>query len=46
MDPAPACPSCRMAETILFSERGSGLDADIGDLLLDGVAMVWNIVRR
>lgn len=39
-----------LAETILASERersrrqrerGSGLDADIGDLLLDGVSMLW-----
>lgn len=41
-----------LAEAILFSERersqrqrqrgsGSGLNADIGDLLLDGVAMLW-----
>jgi len=44
-----------LAEAILFSERersqlrrerGSGLDADIGDLLQDGVAMVWNMLRR
>lgn len=27
-------------------ERSGGLDADIGDLLLDGVAMVWNMVQR
>ena len=27
-------------------ERSGGLDADIGDLLLDGVAMVWHIVQR
>ena len=49
--PAPAL----LAETILFSERersrqrrerGNALNADIGDLLLDGVAMVWNLVRR
>ena len=39
-----------LAETILLRERersqrrkesGSGLDADIGDLLLDGVSMLW-----
>jgi hypothetical protein len=45
-----------LAETILYAERersrqqrerGNGvLDAEIGDLLLDGVAMVWNMVRR
>ena len=44
-----------LAETILSSERersrrqrerGTVLDADIGDLLLDGVSMVWNLVRR
>lgn len=49
--PAPAL----LAETILYAERersrqqrerGSGLNADIGDLLLDGVAMVWDLVRR
>jgi DNA-directed RNA polymerase subunit RPC12/RpoP len=50
--PAPAL----LAETILYAERersrqqrerGNGvLDAEIGDLLLDGVAMVWNMVRR
>ena len=42
-----------LAEAILFSERersrrqrerGSGLNADIGDLLLDGVSMVWDIL--
>ena len=27
-------------------ERGSVHDGDIGDLLLDGVAMVWNMVQR
>jgi Zn-finger nucleic acid-binding protein len=51
---APADPAV-LAETILFAERernrhqrerGGGLDADIGDLLLDGVAMVWNLVKR
>jgi len=51
---APASPEL-LAEAILFSERersqrqlerGSGLNADIGDLLQDGVAMVWNMVRR
>jgi hypothetical protein len=50
----PADPAL-LAETILYSERersrrqrerGSALDADIGDLLLDGVSMVWNLVRR
>ncbi len=44
-----------LAEAILFSERernqrqrerGSGLNADIGDLLQDGVAMLWNMLRR
>lgn len=44
-----------LAEAILFSERersqrqrerGYGLNADIGDLLQDGVAMIWNRVRR
>lgn len=44
-----------LAETLLFSERersrrqrerGGALNADIGDLLLDGVAMAWNLVRR
>jgi hypothetical protein len=43
-----------MAEAILFAERersqrqrerGHGLNADIGDLLLDGVAMLWDRVR-
>jgi Zn-finger nucleic acid-binding protein len=42
-----------LAEAVLFSERersrrqrerGSGLNADIGDLLLDGVSMVWDIL--
>ncbi|MDP2826897.1 MAG: zf-TFIIB domain-containing protein [Sulfuritalea sp.] len=42
-----------LAEAILFTERersqrqrerGSGLDADIGDLLLDGVSMVWDVL--
>ena len=51
---APADPAV-LAETILFAERernrhqrerGGGLDADIGDLLLDGAAMVWNLVKR
>ncbi|MDP2808724.1 MAG: zf-TFIIB domain-containing protein [Rhodocyclaceae bacterium] len=51
---APPSPTL-LAEAILFSERersqhrrerGSGLDADIGDLLQDGVAMVWNMLRR
>ena len=51
---APPSPAL-LAEAILFGERerrqrqrerGSGLDADIGDLLLDGVAMVWNMVQR
>jgi hypothetical protein len=52
---APADPAV-LAETILFNERernryqrerrGGALDADIGDLLLDGVAMVWNLVKR
>lgn len=40
-----------LADAILFSERernqrqrerGHGLDADIGDLLMDGVAMLWS----
>jgi hypothetical protein len=40
----------RLAETIMLRERersrrqrerGSALDADIGDLLLDGVCMLW-----
>jgi len=44
-----------LADAILFSEReriqhqrerSRGLDADIGDLLQDGVAMIWNMVRR
>ncbi|MCK9387681.1 MAG: zf-TFIIB domain-containing protein [Sulfuritalea sp.] len=44
-----------LAEAILLSERernqrqrerGRGLNADIGDLLQDGVAMVWNMVQR
>jgi len=44
-----------LAEAILFSERersqrqrerGHGLNADIGDLLQDGVGMVWNMLRR
>ena len=44
-----------LAETILASERerfkrqpihGSALTADIGDLLLDGVTMVWEKVRQ
>lgn len=44
-----------LAEAILYRERersqrererGVGLNADIGDLLLDGVAMVWNMVQR
>ena len=43
-----------LAEAILYSERersarqrarGVALDADIGDLLQDGVAMVWDMVR-
>ncbi|MDP1610157.1 MAG: zf-TFIIB domain-containing protein [Sulfuritalea sp.] len=49
--PAPAL----LAETILYAERersrqqrerGNALTADIGDLLLDGVAMVWSSLRR
>ncbi|MCX7165993.1 MAG: zf-TFIIB domain-containing protein [Rhodocyclales bacterium] len=45
----------QLAEAILYSERersqrqrdrGTGLDADIGDLLQDGVAMVWDMVQR
>jgi predicted RNA-binding Zn-ribbon protein involved in translation (DUF1610 family) len=49
--PAPAL----LAETILYAERersrqqrerGNPLTADIGDMLLDGVAMVWNGLRR
>ena len=44
-----------LAEAILYSERersarqrarGVALDADIGDLLQDGVAMVWDTLRR
>jgi Zn-finger nucleic acid-binding protein len=44
-----------LAEAILFSERersqrqrerGTGLNADIGDLLQDGVGMLWNMLRR
>lgn len=37
-----------LAEAIVCSERerGSGLNADIGDLLQDGVAMVWDMLRR
>jgi Zn-finger nucleic acid-binding protein len=51
---APPDPAM-LADTILFSERernrrqrehGGGVDADIGDLLLDGVAMVWDLVKR
>jgi len=51
---APPGPA-QLAEAILFSERernqrqrerGRGLDADIGDLLQDGVAMVWDTLRR
>ncbi len=51
---APTDPAL-LAEAVLFSERersqrqrerGRGLNADIGDLLLDGVAMAWNSVRR
>jgi hypothetical protein len=51
---APPDPAL-LAEAILSSERersrrqrerSSGLEADIGDLLLDGVAMVWNALRR
>lgn len=51
---APADPAV-LAETILFAERernrrqrerGSELDTDVGDLLLDGVALVWNLVKR
>ncbi|MCM2307477.1 MAG: hypothetical protein NDI91_08430 [Sulfuritalea sp.] len=49
--PAPAL----LAGAILFSERersrqrrerGNALNADIGDLLLDGVSMAGNLVRR
>jgi transcription elongation factor Elf1 len=49
---APVEPAA-LAEAILLNERersrqrrerGSVLDADIGDLLLDGVAMVWKIL--
>ena len=28
------------------NEHGGGVDANIGDLLLDGVAMVWNMLQR
>jgi len=44
-----------LAEAILFRERersqrqrerGRGLNADIGDLLQDGVAMLWDRLRR
>ena len=51
---APPSPAL-LAEAILISERersqrqrerSNGLDADIGDLLQDGVAMVWNMLRR
>jgi hypothetical protein len=51
---APPDPAA-LAEAILLSERernrrqrerGGRPDADIGDLLLDGVAMVWNLVKR
>ena len=51
---APPDPT-QLAEAILYSERersqrqrdrGTGLDADIGDLLQDGVAMVWDMVQR
>ncbi|MCK9380705.1 MAG: zf-TFIIB domain-containing protein [Sulfuritalea sp.] len=51
---APPDPTL-LAEAILFSERerrqrqrerGYGLNTDIGDLLQDGVAMVWNMLRR
>lgn len=50
---APPNPAL-LAEAILFSERergqrqrerGHGLNADIGDLLQDGVAMVWDRMR-
>lgn len=51
---APADPAL-LAESILFAERersrerrerGTALDADLGDLLLDGVALVWGALRR
>lgn len=51
---APTDPAL-LAEAILFSERersrrqrerSSGLDTEIGDLLLDGVSMIWNMVAR
>jgi len=51
---APADPTL-LAEAILVSERersqrqrerGHGLNADIGDLLQDGVAMLWDAWRR
>jgi len=51
---APTDPAL-LAEGILFSERersrrqrerSSGLDTEIGDLLLDGVSMIWNMVAR
>ena len=50
---APPNPAL-LAEAILLSERergqrqrerGHGLNADIGDLLQDGVAMIWDRMR-
>lgn len=44
-----------LAEAVLLSERersqyqrerGSRLNSDVGDLLLDGVSMLWNVLKR
>jgi hypothetical protein len=49
---APTDPTA-LAEAVLLTERersrrqrerGTVLDADIGDLLLDGVSMVWKML--
>lgn len=52
-NPAAAMSPELLAEGVLFSERersqrqrARGLNADVGDLLQDGVAMVWNMVRQ
>lgn len=51
--PAAAMSPEMLAEVVLFSERERsqrqrerGLNADVGDLLQDGVAMFWNMVQR